>query len=333
MVALVQTARRHSFMRWGLLLFVAVLFLEVRPSVARAASDSSAGEMSFYRDRVVVLSFHDVQPQPATAWSMTPAKFEKTLTFLRQIGFRFISPAEFADFMQNKASLPANALMVTFDDGLEDVYRYAFPVLQRLQIPCLENVIGSRIGTSSTALTALQLQEMVDSGLVWIGGHSYALHQDETVGTAKVPSVLVLHHNENDFLRMVRLQSDATHLQQVIRDDTGAATPFYACPYGSYDEVYLSTLYDAGFQYVFNSQPGAVTVDSDPLRLPRVDIGHQEYSLFQMAMFIRCAVLGNQQPLWQAGSLVRSDQDVPEQPGGITAGGLTASLPANSATP
>ena len=241
---------------------------------------------------------------------MTPAKFEKTLTLLRRVGFQFISPAQLAAFIERSAPIAANALLVTFDDGLEDVYEYALPILERLQIPCLENVIGSRMGVSPSCLTPEQVGAMAKSGLVWIGGHSFDLHRDEVVDDASVPTSMVLHQDESEFMRMMRLSDDAKRVQDVLKAATGAASLFYACPYGSYDDTYLSTVEQAGFQFAFNSQPGAVYAGEDPLRLPRVDIGHQRYTFFQIVMAIRNAAIGRQLPLWQAGKLVLSDSPV-----------------------
>lgn len=264
----------------------------------------------FYNDRVVVLTFHDVQPVPTGEWSVTPAKFEQTLALLRSTGFQFISPPQLAAFVQRSAPIPPNALLVTFDDGLEDIYVYALPILERLQIPCLESVIGSRMGVSPSCLTTEQVGKMVKSGLVWIGGHSFDLHRDEVVDDVTVPTSMVLHQNESEFMRMMRLTYDAKRVQDSLEAATGATSPFYACPYGSYDDTYLSTVEQAGFLFAFNSQPGAVYAGEDPLRLPRVDIGHQRYSFFRIFMAIRTAAIGRQLPLWQAGRLVLSDAPV-----------------------
>ncbi|MHB8107448.1 MAG: polysaccharide deacetylase family protein, partial [Candidatus Cryosericum sp.] len=253
---------------------------------------------------------HDVQPVPTGEWSVTPAKFEQTLTLLRSIGFEFISPPEFADFVKRSTPIPPNALLLTFDDGLEDMYVYALPILERLQIPCLDNVIGSRMGVSPSCLTTEQVGKMTTSGLVWIGGHSFDLHRDEAVDDVFVPTSMVLHQDESEFMRTMRLTDDAKRVQSAVEAAAGTSSRFYACPYGSYDDTYLSTVEQAGFQFVFNSQPGAVYAGGDPLRLPRVDIGHQRFSFFQIFMAIRCGAIGRQLPLWQAGKIVLSDTPV-----------------------
>ncbi|MHB8071780.1 MAG: polysaccharide deacetylase family protein [Candidatus Cryosericum sp.] len=305
-----EVARRHMRAHHAILALVTMVLVFSWPAAARGSTRASESAPYFYNDRVVVLTFHDVQPVPTGEWSVTPAKFEQTLTLLRSIGFEFISPPEFADFVERSTPIPPNALLLTFDDGLEDMYVYALPILERLQIPCLDNVIGSRMGVSTSCLTAEQVGKMATSGLVWIGGHSFDLHRDETVDDVFVPTSMVLHQDESEFMRTMRLTDDAKRVQSAVEAAAGASSRFYACPYGSYDDTYLSTVEQAGFQFVFNSQPGAVYAGGDPLRLPRVDIGHQRFSFFQVFMAIRCGAIGKQLPLWQAGKIVLSDTPV-----------------------
>ena len=326
-----RTLRRCRIRRVALLLVSAMLLVS-RPLPARGSTGRSDGAY-FYDDRVVVLTYHDVQTMPTGEWSVTPEKFEQTMNLLRRVGFTFISPADFAAFVEKSAAIPPNALLLTFDDGLEDMYLYAFPILQRLRIPCLLNVIGSRVDASASCVTTGQIGDMVRSGLVWVGGHSFGLHCDEMVDDVAVPAAMVLHEDETEFMRMMRLWDDAARCQNVAETVAGADSPFYACPYGCYDDTYLSTLQRAGFQFVFNSQPGAVRAGQDPLRLPRVDIGHQRYSFLQVVMAIRCGAIGNQLPLWQAGRVVLSHADTPQRFAGEEGDDLTAVLPGPSATP
>lgn len=91
----------------------------------------------FYRDRVVVLAFHDIAPEPQTAWCITPEQFETTLSRLQSIGFHYISPDELRAPFEHGTEVLDDAVLVTIDDGLEDVYTYAWPILQRLHVPAL----------------------------------------------------------------------------------------------------------------------------------------------------------------------------------------------------
>lgn len=60
--------------------------------------------------------------------------FIKHLEYLTK-HYKIISLADFADCLKNKKPLPPNAAVVTIDDGYEDAYRIAFPVLKKFNVP------------------------------------------------------------------------------------------------------------------------------------------------------------------------------------------------------
>lgn len=80
----------------------------------------------------------------------------------------------------------APSLVITFDDGFEDVFESAWPILRELQLPFTIYLASAYTGTEmrwegATAtgapgrgLTWDQLQEMVDSGLCTIGNHTHS---------------------------------------------------------------------------------------------------------------------------------------------------------------
>ena len=54
--------------------------------------------------------------------------FRKQLDFFTQ-HFRFISQSEFVACMSGEREIPEDAVVLTFDDGFSDHYRYVFPEL------------------------------------------------------------------------------------------------------------------------------------------------------------------------------------------------------------
>ena len=301
-------AARHA--RARTIVAVTVVLLCVPMGQARAAA---SGGPWFYRDRVVVLAFHDVAPEPQTAWCITPYQFETTLSRLQSIGFHYISTDEFRAFLEHGTEVPDDAVLVTIDDGLEDVYTYAWPVLQRLGVPALVNIIGARVDTTPSSLTSAQLRELHASGLVSIGGHSWNLHHTEEARGVMVPAAMAVHPLETSFFRLLSLTRDAERVQKLITGVSGAATPFYACPYGAYDAVYLNSLRRAGFTLVFDSFPGSVTRLSDHERLPRVDIGMRGYTFHQVFLALSRAAISLRVPPAQTGRARRvgGDEELP----------------------
>ena len=53
--------------------------------------------------------------------------------------------AQLEGYVKNKINLPARAVVITFDDGLKSVSRYAYPVLKQYGMKATAFVVTSRI--------------------------------------------------------------------------------------------------------------------------------------------------------------------------------------------
>ena len=53
------------------------------------------------------------------------------MAWLRDRGYATLSMAQLEGYVKNKINLPARAVVITFDDGLKSVSRYAYPVLKQ----------------------------------------------------------------------------------------------------------------------------------------------------------------------------------------------------------
>jgi peptidoglycan/xylan/chitin deacetylase (PgdA/CDA1 family) len=76
-----------------------------------------------------VLMYHSVGPT-IECGSLQPHRFEEQLAYLAEHRV-VISLRELADSRRAGRPLPANSVVITFDDGFEDNYTHAFPLLMR----------------------------------------------------------------------------------------------------------------------------------------------------------------------------------------------------------
>ncbi|MBV9028378.1 MAG: polysaccharide deacetylase family protein, partial [Candidatus Eremiobacteraeota bacterium] len=83
----------------------------------------------------IVLMYHRVDvaapsDRISQALTITPTQFAAELQYLRDHHLRTMSVAELEADIRGGQS-PANAVLLTFDDGYDDQYEYAFPILRR----------------------------------------------------------------------------------------------------------------------------------------------------------------------------------------------------------
>jgi peptidoglycan/xylan/chitin deacetylase (PgdA/CDA1 family) len=105
----------------------------------------------------VVLLAHDVvdhRPPPHLAWTVgykTTARFEADLTWLLR-RYRFVGYDDVEASLAGARKLPANAALLTFDDGYAELHSIAWPILRRLGVPALVFLTTSAL--DNVALTA-----------------------------------------------------------------------------------------------------------------------------------------------------------------------------------
>ena len=125
---------------------------------------------------VSALMYHDVveTEEELGDYSVLTWQIESDIQLLLANGFTFITPSELLNIDPNTET--RKLIMLTVDDGYESFYKYIYPLCQKYGIKANINMIVSKIGTEN-ALTAEQLREMSDSGLVEVGNHTYFLHR------------------------------------------------------------------------------------------------------------------------------------------------------------
>src|SRR4029453_14466196 len=99
----------------------------------------------YYKDRVLVLMYHDLSPEPKDPSALSVANFGKQLELMRDNNFHWISMSHNTDFILHSSPVPDNAVLLTFDDGYESFYTYAYPLLQKYQAPASNFLIVKTI--------------------------------------------------------------------------------------------------------------------------------------------------------------------------------------------
>jgi peptidoglycan/xylan/chitin deacetylase (PgdA/CDA1 family) len=103
------------------------------PPLLRPTPDGVAFTRSI---RLPILMYHYVEPWPADAdeirqgLTVTPADFQAQMAYLHDHGYVTVSLYDLMNALALGAPLPANAVVLTFDDGYRTLLDYAVPILQ-----------------------------------------------------------------------------------------------------------------------------------------------------------------------------------------------------------
>ncbi|GAF09466.1 polysaccharide deacetylase family protein [Paenibacillus pini] len=138
----------------------------------------------YYRNKVIVLMYHDVSANPINNKSLDVTVFQKQLDSMKNNNFHWITMEQYANFITKHAPVPDNAVLMTFDDGYESFYKYAFPLLQKYQVPATNFLIVSTIGNKNhigiKKLNWDEVKAMHKSGIDFYN-HTYDSHKYDWV--------------------------------------------------------------------------------------------------------------------------------------------------------
>jgi peptidoglycan/xylan/chitin deacetylase (PgdA/CDA1 family) len=118
-----------------------------------------------------ILLYHHVADITPPAWYyISPADFEAEMNLLRDGGYTPIPISLLIQAITQGANLPPRPVVITFDDGNEDIFTNAFPIMQRLGFQGVLYIVSSRLG-SQNYLGIPEISQMVSTG--WeVGDHS-----------------------------------------------------------------------------------------------------------------------------------------------------------------
>ena len=121
--------------------------------------------------RVPILMYHYVRTNPIARdlvgadLSVEPQSFAREMLMLSKAGMHTITFDDLYAALTQGHELPSHPVILTFDDGYEDFYTAAFPVLQALQMKATSFIITGKAGWKGY-MTWDQMREIDRSGLV-----------------------------------------------------------------------------------------------------------------------------------------------------------------------
>ncbi|MFH1782214.1 MAG: polysaccharide deacetylase family protein [Candidatus Omnitrophota bacterium] len=183
-----------------------------------------------------ILMYHNIDNNAhISRLSVTPYSFQRQMAFLKRHGYNVVSLPELADLVKKK-KIPYKTVSITFDDGYENNYKNAYPVLKKYGIKATIFITPFNIGKEGY-LTWEQVKEMAESDVIDIGSHS--------MNHAFLPNI-----PEED------LDVEIGGSKKLIEEHINRAVDSFSYPVGGFHEKSRAMVRDAGYKIAMTTNPG-----------------------------------------------------------------------------
>lgn len=221
--------------------------------------------------RINILMYHQVGDFPRPSGHRSTycdhRQFARQMAFLARFGYHVLHLDEALACLRGERPAPPRAVVLTFDDGYENFYEYAWPVLQRHGFPAMVYLISGLLGQPSAwfardgrdtppLMSPARVRQLRAEGCDF-GGHSVSHVRLATLDDAT----------------QKREIDDCKHaLEDILGEEVG----HFCYPYGSYDMRAVLACAEAGYRSATTCARAPATPADDPLSLPRKAIawGH-----------------------------------------------------------
>lgn len=181
--------------------------------------------------KVPIFVYHSVrpyepEPKEIDEFDITPELFERQLQYLEDNGFTAISMDALVDFLTKAKPLPPKSVILTFDDGWENQYTYAFPLLKKYNDTATFFIFTNAIDYRHF-LTWQEIEEMHKSGME-IGSH-----------TKSHPYLSKLSYDV--------LREEISESKKILEKHLGMRITAFSSPFGYSNTAIVSLITDAGY--------------------------------------------------------------------------------------
>lgn len=271
-------------LRSALIVLLLLTFLISHPSIGGGKSKA------IYRGQVAVLMYHHIADDNTSSSTITTKLFREQLTELASRGYRFIDLEAFKAYMAG-GPVVDNAVFVTFDDGYDSYYRLALPIMEELGVPSINFLITTNIEEKKTSGIPMMDNETVrklreEYPQAHVGSHTHNLH-DKKDGRALLTRLKQDGGEETAANYKARVQKDLETSAKFLRELDPEGADMLAYPFGIVNKAAIKLVKESGFHYGFTIFPGMTTHRTDPLKIPRINIGNPTITPEQADALIR----------------------------------------------
>ncbi len=219
-------------------------------------------DFSEYTAQIPVLMYHNVEPKTKNDMTVSPETFREHMQYLCEAGYTSVTLRQIENYIEKGKELPANPVLITFDDGYESNYTYAYPILKEYGMHGVIFAVGSTFGSDTYKETGKkihphfgekELYEMERSGVIEVQSHTYDMHQEKEYEPKgkEIYSTVLPGKNETEAEYIERFSGDILKWQNTLQKKMTA----FSYPNGVANTLSQVLLNQSGVKLTFCSEP------------------------------------------------------------------------------
>lgn len=199
-----------------------------------------------------------IENEKHNKWRVKPIDFEKQMHWFYKNNWKSFTISELVKLNE----IPEKSFVITFDDGYEDNYLNAFPILQKYDFKATIYLVPNQktnhweeknTSVLSNLLNEKQILEMQSSGLIEFGSHT-------------------LSHVNLSKIDDVQLEKELIESKNEIEKITNKECEAFAYPYGKFDDKIVNAVKIAQYKNATVVKRGLFEQNDDMFTIKRVGI-------------------------------------------------------------
>ena len=191
-------------------------------------------------------------------WRVKPKDFEKQMNWFYKNNWKSFTISELVKLDE----IPKKSFVVTFDDGFEDNFLNAFPILKKYNFKATIYLVPNQktnhweeknTSVLSNLLNNEQILQMQNSGLIEFGSHTLSPVNLSTI---------------NDEQLLNELKKSKEEVEKITNQECEA----FAYPYGKFDDNIVNSVKRVGYKNATVVKRGLFKKDDDVFTIKRVGI-------------------------------------------------------------
>jgi len=217
----------------------------------------------YYKKEIPIIYYHRLVESLDEAGKhgiyVTAEQFDKHLSYLKRNGYKTISFEEALEI--KRICSEGKYVIVSFDDGYEDNYRLAFPILKKYGFKAIIFLVAGLEYNSwdqksnepkLIMMNKQQILEMQAYGIEF-GSHT-------------------LSHSDLTKISFEDAKKELVESKKILEEELGIEIKSFAFPYGNYNEEVKKIAREAGYKLVYATDNAPLGLHEDLFQIRRIGI-------------------------------------------------------------